>query len=436
VTPRGADVRARAARVIAAVLEGRTLERALEDALEGLDGRDRALAREICAGTLRHYPRLDAVLGALLQRPMRRRDLEVKALALTGLYQLSAMRIPQHAAVSATVDAVAPLKRQRARGLLNAVLRRYLREGEAMEKHLDEAARHAHPTWLWKALGRHWPAQRAAIATANNERPPMTLRVNARQGSRDAYLDLLRAAGIEARPGSAAATAVTLATPCDVAALPGFAEGLCSVQDESAQLAADCLAVRDDASVLDACAAPGGKACHVLELRPTLRLTAMDASAERLQRVHDNLDRLGLPAEVICGDAGAPPPGLAGRRFDAIFVDAPCSASGVLRRHPDIKVLRRAGDLQTFTEQQGRILRGLWPLLAPGGELLYITCSILPEENDEVIAAFLGDRDDARVLALELPDAVACRHGVQRLPAVDGGDGLYFARLRKLPQAA
>ncbi|MEL7045767.1 MAG: 16S rRNA (cytosine(967)-C(5))-methyltransferase RsmB [Pseudomonadota bacterium] len=390
---------------------------------------DRALARELCAGSLRHYQRLDGLLAQMLDRPLRRKDRVLRALAITGIYQLAETRIPAHAAVSATVAAVTVLDRKHARGLVNAVLRRYQRDGAELEAALPESARHAHPPWLWTLLGEQWPQQRLDIAVANNARPPMTLRVNRLRSSRMSYAEDLQNAGIECTTGASSELALSLTTPADVRDLPGFAEGVCSVQDETAQLAAGCLDLRAGQRILDACAAPGGKACHMLEICPEVHLTAMDVNAERLRRVEENLRRLNLNATLEEGDARNPQ--LRDHAFDVVVVDAPCSATGVIRRHPDIKVLRRSEDLAGFAAQQLEILNGVWPLLVPGGELLYVTCSILREENSDVVAAFLGSRDDAREVPLDLPGALPCLHGQQILPHVSAGDGLYFAKLFK-----
>ncbi|MEM6774375.1 MAG: 16S rRNA (cytosine(967)-C(5))-methyltransferase RsmB [Pseudomonadota bacterium] len=439
----GAEVRARAAQALSRVLDGATLETALSGVLEEVPLRDRALARELCAGSLRHYPRLDGLLTQMLDRPPRRKDRVVRALAITGIYQLAETRIPAHAAVNATVAAVTVLDRRHARALVNAVLRRYQRDAAGLEAALPEAARHAHPPWLWSRLGEQWPQQRLEIADANNTRPPMTLRVNTLRSSRESYAADLQTAGIDCVEGMHSETALRLATPSDVHDLPGFAQGACSVQDETAQLAAHCLDLRPGLRVLDACAAPGGKTCHMLEICPELELTAMDVSAERLRRVDDNLRRLNLNATLREGDARNAQ--IFDHTFDVVVVDAPCSATGVIRRHPDIKVLRRREDLVGFASQQLAILKGVWPLLAAGGELLYVTCSILREENSDVVAAFLADRDDAEEVPLSLPGAFPGGypgahpgdhpgdHGQQILPRVAGGDGLYFAKLAKAP---
>lgn len=415
----GVAARAAAARCVTAVITGESLERCLESCAANLEDRDRGLYRELVAGTLRHYPRLDALLSLLLDRPLRRRDIEVHALALIGLYQLTSLRVPAHAAISTTVDAAAALGRRRAMGLLNAVLRRQQREDEDLLARLPEAARHAHPTWLWEALAVYSPAQRAAIVEANNTRPPMTLRVNLSRVGRREYAARLAAAPLAVREGSLSPAALTLETPVDVHALPGFDDGLCSVQDEAAQLAARLLAPRDGERILDACAAPGGKTGHLLELAPRIELTAMDASADRLTRVRNNLDRLGTSATLVVGDAAHPPAELGAAAFNAMLVDVPCSATGVIRRHPDIKVLRRASDIRGFVAQQRAILAGLWPRLAPGGRLLYVTCSVLPAENSAVVAALLAGQEDAREEPLALAADAPTSHGVQLLPQAD-----------------
>lgn len=429
----GATVRAYAARVIAEVVGGSSLDAALDDHIAKLPDRDQALCREICFGTLRQYPRLNGLLRQLLQKPLRAKDNDVHALALTGLYQLTHMRIPAHAAVSATVDAVFVLKKRQLSGLLNAVLRRFQREEEALVAALSEAEAAAQANWFWKALGAHWPAHREKIALAHNGRPPMTLRVNLARIDRQSYHQQLSDAGIVSHPGALSPAALTLEQATDVALLPGFFEGLCSVQDEAAQLAAILLAPKPGEQILDACAAPGGKSCHILEQQPaTLTLTAMDISEQRLKRVQENLDRLELNARLLTGDGSQPPPALIEQGpFDAMLLDVPCSATGVIRRHPDVKVLRRPQDAAGFARQQGAILDGLWPLLARGGRLLYVTCSILPEENSDVVGAFLSRQSAAQEEAIALPGAELCTHGVQLLPDAEGCDGLYFAMLRK-----
>ncbi|MAT94260.1 MAG: 16S rRNA (cytosine(967)-C(5))-methyltransferase [Halioglobus sp.] len=426
------DVRAAAAAVVGEVLGGRSLNQALPPQLAKVAQRDRALLQQLCYGSLRAAPRLAALLAQLLDRPLRERDRDLQGLLLVGLYQIDGTRVPDHAAVSATVAATAALKKQWARGMVNAVLRRYLREGETLAAQLEPAEAQAHPAWLYRALQAQWPQDAADMLRANNAQPPMVLRVNRLRLSRQDYLQRLQREGIDATPGALAADAIYLAAATDVEALPGFAQGDVSVQDEAAQLAAPLLAPRPGERVLDACAAPGGKACHLLELQPRLgELVAMDNDAQRLARVRDNLARLGLAARVLQGDAASPPADLAQASFDRILVDAPCSASGVIRRHPDIKLLRRDSDSAGFAAQQQAILRGLWPLLRPGGALLYATCSVLAQENDAVVQAFLDATPDAAAVALREKWGRPAGAGRQLLPAQDGPDGLFYAVVQR-----
>jgi len=432
----GAAVRAQAARCITAVLDGTTLDQALAEVPGTLAERDRPLLRELCYGSLRSFPRLDAVLGAMLRQPLRRRDRLLRALALVGLYQLSATRIPPHAAVNATVEATGTLRLRAGRGLLNAVLRRYQRERETLEAALPAAARAAQPAWLWEALGREWPQHREQIAEASNAHPPLTLRVNRLRGSRDDYLRELAGAGIEAQAGALSEDAVTLAQAVDVSCIPGFSEGRVSVQDEAAQLAAGLLAPQPGERILDACAAPGGKTGHLLELLGgDGEVTAVDVSPERLQRVAANLQRLGLEAQLLCADLTDDAAPLQDRGpFDAILLDVPCSATGVIRRHPDIKLLRRASDIEGFAAKQRVLLETAWALLRPGGRLLYVTCSLLAGENQALLRAFLDGRGDAREADIAVPRSQPCAPGRQLLPGTAGADGLYFALLEKSPE--
>ncbi len=426
--------RAAAAQVLASVLSGKSLNQALPPWLPRVEPRDRGLLQQLCYGTLRQLPRLQGVLQQLLSKPLRDKDRDVQALLLLGLYQLSATRVPDHAAVSATVEAVRELKKPWAKGLTNAVLRRFLRERDQLEQGLDDAAAAAHPQWLYNKLTKQWPTVAAGIFAAANAQPPMTLRINARKISRAAYLDKLNAAGIPGSPGVIAGQAIVLQQPVDVAELPGFEAGEASVQDEAAQMAALLLAARPGERILDACSAPGGKACHMLELQAELgELVSMDIDQQRLQRVAENLQRLELEATIVTGDASSPPATLKPGSFDAILVDAPCSAIGVIRRHPDVKVLRRESDIPQLAAQQLSILLGLWPLLKPGGRLLYVTCSILNEENSRVVAKFLSQRDDAALGVREQSWGEPCSHGRQLLPQVHGADGLFYAMLNKSP---
>lgn len=427
------DTRAAAARALAQVMAGKSLNQALPPAMSAVAAKDKSLLQQLCYGSLRQAPRLSGVLRQLLEKPLKEKDRDIEALLLCGLYQLDDTRIPDHAAVSATVAATRTLKKPWARGLTNAVLRRFLREKDTLTGQLEEHEQWAHPAWLYDALGRQWPAQREQILVANNSQPPMTVRVNSARITRDAYLAQLQQASIEAHSGNLSPQAIYLKTPTDVNALPGFAAGLVSVQDEAAQLAGLLLDAQPGDQVLDACAAPGGKACHILELQPELTgLIAADVNAARLVRVGENLQRLGLIAEQRVIDATAPPAELA-NTIDRILVDAPCSASGVIRRHPDVKLLRRSSDLNSLGDQQLQILQGLWPLLREGGHLLYATCSIMNEENDAVISRFLQRQPDASVLEIDSKPSpgIKMQWGRQLLPEAQGTDGLYYSLLKK-----
>lgn len=427
------DPRAGAALVIGEVLAGRSLNQALPERLAQVAERERSLLQQLCYGSLRHAPRLQALLGQLLNKPLKDKDRDLQGLLLCGLYQLESTRIPDHAAVSSTVAAVAALKKGWARGMTNAVLRRFLRERESLEKQLTAADAASHPDWLHRLLLQQWPAFASDIIASNNLQPPMTLRVNAGRLDRDAYLEKLAQHGIEASAGGISRDAIYLAEPCDVTALPGFLEGEVSVQDEAAQLAARLLRPAPGERVLDACAAPGGKTCHLLELQPQLaELVALDTDEQRLQKVTQNLQRLRLTATVVQGDARYPPQSLAAASFDRILVDAPCSATGVIRRHPDVKLLRRAEDLGPMAEVQLHILCGLWPLLKPGGTLLYATCSLAVQENSAVIACFLEQQPDVGVVPLDVNWGEASGSGRQLLPSPRGPDGLYYALLQKV----
>lgn len=427
-----AATRAAAARAVAAVLAGRSLSDALPPLLAGLPARDRGLAQELAFGVLREFEPLAFIADGLVKS--RPKPTEVFALLLVGLYQLIHTRVPEHAAVHATVDAAAKLKAQRLGGLVNGVLRSFMREREArlgLVDKADPAVRHALPGWLWKRLAKDWPVEHEAVAEALRQHPPMTLRVNAAKADRDTALARLREAGIEAEPTRHAPLGIRLERPAPVDRLPGFSEGDLSVQDEAAQLCASVLDLQPDMRVLDACAAPGGKTLALLEKQPRLAMLAIDSDAKRLERVHENLVRSGMSAEVLAADAGAPEAWRDGRSFDLILLDAPCSATGVIRRHPDIKRLRRAEDIAALAGQQDRLLDALWPLLAPGGRMLYMTCSILREENDARMDAFLKRQPGAREQAIEADWGRAMPHGRQILPGEDGMDGFYYCLLEK-----
>ncbi|AUF98628.1 16S rRNA (cytosine(967)-C(5))-methyltransferase [Pseudomonas sp. 02C 26] len=425
-----------ATRALAAVLSGKaSLNSSLPTQLDKVEERDRGLTQDLAFGTARWQPRLELLAAQLLQKPFKAADSDVQALLLVGLYQLFYTRIPAHAAIGETVGCADKLKKPWAKALLNAVLRRAQREGEellaSMER--DPVVRTAHPRWLQKSLKAFWPEQWEAICAANNAHPPMILRVNRRHHSRDAYLALLGEAGIAAAACQYSRDGIVLAAACDVRGLPGFAEGWISVQDEAAQLAADLLELAPGQRVLDACCAPGGKTCHLLEAEQGLaEVVAIDLEAKRLVRVRENLARLQLDAKLIACDARDTANWWDGKTFQRILLDAPCSATGVIRRHPDIKLTRQADDIPALATLQGELLDALWPTLEVGGMLLYATCSSLPTENTEVIEAFLARTPGARELDLATEAGLRQPHGRQLLAQEGGHDGFYYAKLIKI----
>ncbi|RIA35245.1 16S rRNA m(5)C-967 methyltransferase [Ectopseudomonas oleovorans] len=424
-----------AARALTAVLSGKaSLGSSLPPQLDKVEHHNRALAQDLAFGAARWQPRLQLLAEKLLEKPFKAADKDVEALLLIGLYQLLHSRIPEHAAIGETVGCAGALKKPWAKGLLNAVLRRAQREHEAIFAELDRdpVLHTAHPRWLQKQLKGFWPEHWQAICAANNAHPPLILRVNRRHGSRDAYLTELRDAGIDAEPCAFSRDGVRLLQPCDVTTLPGFKAGRVSVQDEAAQLAADLLDLAPGQRVLDACAAPGGKTCHLLEVEPGLsEVIAVDLEAKRLARVRENLDRLRLEATLIAADGRDTGAWWDGQPFQRILLDAPCSATGVIRRHPDIKLTRQPEDIPALAQLQGELLDALWPTLAPGGILLYATCSVLPTENSETIAAFLARTPDAQEVAIAGEFGLQPAHGRQLLPQLDGHDGFYYAKLLK-----
>jgi len=396
------------------------------------DPRDAALVKELCYGTLRWQSRLEAWLAKLMDRPLKPADQDVKFLLLLGLYQLAYLRVPDHAAVQQTVEACRQLDKSWAAGLVNAVLRRFQREREQIEAAVaeDPQARYAHPTWFIEEVKRDWPEHWQTILEAGNERPPFTLRVNRRVQDRDAYLGKLTALGIGASACEHSPDGVTLESPMDVKQLPGFAEGAVSVQDEGAQLAEQLLDAQDGMRVLDACAAPGGKTCHLLE-RHTLHMTAVELEARRAQRIRENLTRLKLDATLKVADAAQVQSWWDGESFQRILLDAPCSASGVVRRHPDVKLRRTPQEVTSAAGLQAKLLGALWPLLAPGGKLLYVTCSVFQRENAAQIASFLAGHPDAAALPLQTGWGVIAGAGRQVLTGQGGMDGFYYACLEK-----
>ncbi|MGZ5008548.1 MAG: 16S rRNA (cytosine(967)-C(5))-methyltransferase RsmB [Methylobacter sp.] len=421
-----------AARVLSRVLQdGQSLTAALDNAFLTIDSaKDRAFIQALCYGVCRQFHRLDFILSQLLDKPLK--DVDVKALALVGLYQLNFMRVKPHAAVSETV--LAARKKPWAKSLLNAVLRTYLREQEGLEHKADkfQVAALSHPDWLIKQVEQDWPGQALNIFLENNRQPPMVLRVNLAKTDREQYRQLLAGQDIAAEIVDFCPSAIRLDKPVPVDLLPGFTDGLVSVQDTAAQLAAGLLDVQPGHRVLDVCAAPGGKTAHILESQTLLKeLVAVDIDESRMQRVGENLRRLKLQAKLLVGDAANPAAWWDGKPFDRILLDAPCSALGVIRRHPDIKLLRRAEDIGQLQALQKSILHAVWPLLAPGGLLLYATCSILKQENEQQVQAFLAEHSDAVELPINTGWGIAGACGRQIMTGQSAMDGFYYARIGK-----
>jgi 16S rRNA (cytosine967-C5)-methyltransferase len=435
---KGAAARAVAARALDGVIaQGRNLDDSLlAGGVDKLPTRDQPLARSLAYGAVRFHLRNARVIQALVDRPFRNRDSLIVALISVGLFALTKSRQPDYAVVSASVAAAAVLGKPRMKGVVNALLRRFLRERDELLAQADthEDALWLHPDWLIERIRTDWPDDWQDILAAANVQAPMWLRINRQRNSRADWLANSGQA-VADLPG-AVPEAVMLAEPVPVEALQGFGEGACSVQDVAAQLASPLLRSQPGMRILDACAAPGGKATHILELCPDIaELIALDRSAERLLSVTANMERLGLAATVIQGDAAAPNEWWDGGLFDRILLDAPCSATGVIRRHPDIRFLRRPGDIESLQQTQLEILRALWPLLRPGGLLLYSTCSVLRAENEQVVSLFMRDRDDLNMVELQNEDALkyalAAGSGMQLLPGSPANDGFYYALMER-----
>ncbi len=427
------DSRTAGAMVIQQVLQGRNLERALQSVADRLPEKERALTAEISYGVCRWYFQLDALLELLLDKPIKSSQRVIHALMLVGLYQLLHTRIPAHAAVSETVAATRKLGKGWAKSLTNAVLRRFLREQQSLlqELNANDAATLAMPQWLLQRLQQAWPGEWRRIAESYLQRPPMTLRVNCSKTSVEAAIAELAAAGVTAHAFAQIDSALMLEKAAAVELLPGFSAGYLSVQDAGAQFAAMLLDAQPGDEVLDACAAPGGKTTHILELQPDANVTAMDVDAGRLQRVEENLQRLGQQARLITGDVSLQQGEWRDRSYERILLDVPCSATGVIRRHPDIKLLRKPGDVDSLAERQQQILESVWPLLKPGGVLLYVTCSLLPEEDQQQMEAFLARHEDAREQAISLAVGRKQSSGWQILPGESHMDGFYYALIEK-----
>jgi 16S rRNA (cytosine967-C5)-methyltransferase len=430
------NIRALAAKCCYSVIDqGRSLSDELPRQQDKAALKDKGLLQEICYGVLRYLPELEHDVRALMQKPLTGKQRVFHFLLLVGVYQIKYMRIPDHAAVSETVAATAALKNRQMKALVNGVLRNFVRACEAPDKKeaLPASIEYNHPSWFIKKVQQAYPNQWQQILNANQQKPPMWLRVNQQHHSTAEYQRLLVTAEIDVNSIDSLSNAIELTRPTDVTKLPGFEQGWISVQDGAAQQAAQLLDCQPGDVVLDCCAAPGGKTCHILEKTPDIKsMTAIDVEASRLVRVEENLVRLGLKAKVIAADAANSKTWFDGQQFDRILLDAPCSGTGVIRRHPDIKWLRKASDIDALVTLQQQILKETWSLLKPGGTLLYATCSVLPQENSEQIKHFIENNTDAELLTINShnkPEEELI--GWQLLPDEKNMDGFYYAKLLK-----
>jgi 16S rRNA (cytosine967-C5)-methyltransferase len=432
------NVRAIATLVLAdIVIRGRSLDNALTNINEQhaafKDKRDRGLVQEIAYGCMRWYLYLDALANALLEKPLKKKDQDIRLLLMVGLYQLRYLSTQPHAAVAETVAATGDLGKPWAKGLLNACLRRFQREQATLLEQItsgDTDIRLSHPQWLLRQFRQDWPEDWRAIAEQNNLRPPMHLRVNLAKVGREKALQHLARAGFDAT-NLPTPCGLALHSPAPVEDLPGFTEGELSVQDVSAQYAALLLGPQVDDILLDACAAPGGKACHLLEcVDGQAKLVAVELDAKRADRIRENLSRLELSADLKIADAADPATWWDKQPFDRILLDAPCSATGVIRRHPDIKLHRSLADVEKLVDLQAALLEAMWPLLKRGGKLLYATCSVLARENEHQITHLLNQHADAREIPLEPGGSIRRQHGAQFLPGE--GDGFYYCLVEKI----
>lgn len=423
------NLRSLAAQAVEQVVEqGQSLSNVLPALQQKVGEKDKALLQELCFGVLRTLSQLEWLVNKLMARPMTGKQRTIHYLIMVGFYQLLYTRIPAHAALAETVEGAVAIKRPQLKGLINGVLRQFQRQQETLLAEFAQGeSRFLHPAWLLNRLKKSWPQQWQAIAEANNQRPPMWLRVNRNHHSRDEWLKLLEEVGLQGFTHHDYPDAVRLATPAPVHALPGFDQGWVTVQDASAQGCMRYLTPENGERILDLCAAPGGKTTHILEVAPQANVLAVDIDEQRLSRVYDNLKRLGMKAQVKQGDGRYPAHWCEDEKFDRILLDAPCSATGVIRRHPDIKWLRRDRDIAELAQLQSEILDAIWSHLKPGGTLVYATCSILPEENSQQIAAFLKRTADAELSITGTPE----QPGVQNLPGAEDGDGFFYAKLIK-----
>ena len=389
---------------------------------------DRAFLKELVYGSLRLWPFYKGIVRQLLDQPLKSKDSALEATLIMAMYELDECHTPDYASVSAAVDVCNAIDKPWASRLINGCLRRYQRDRSTLHEALGDTERAALPGWLYKSLIRSLPHAMSSIADVSKKKPPLTLRVNVQKASRDDYKAQLQLAGIPTR--ALGSSGLTLLEPLPVAQIPQFEAGFVSVQDHSAQLAAELITFAPGARILDACAAPGGKACHLAELGA--QVTAMDISEARLKKVSDNAARLRLSIATVACNAADIPHGLIEEAFDGILLDAPCSATGVMRRNPDVKVIRTKADITQFAALQLNLITSVWPHLKTGGQLLYATCSLLPDENEDVVGTFLSTTSDAQSAPLPKDIGVQMTYGQQVIPSADNGDGLYYCLLKKV----
>jgi len=416
------------------VSKGLSLPQALQQVSHDLSTDDKAFCQELAYGMLRFYHGYKTLLSSWLDKPIK--DSEVELIIISGFYQLAHMRTPDHAATNETVKLAKKLKKIWAVKLINALLRRFLLikqnnpvcPEEQQSCVSKDNGTFSHPQWLYQKIKKAWPTYADNVLEANNQKPSFQLRINLNKINREDYLKKLNNANIHYQIHENLPSAIQLDKAIEVKQLPGFFEGFISVQSYAAQWAGYLLEAKNHMDILDACAAPGGKTMHILELAPDAHVSAMDIDQDRLQRVKENLQRISAKADLIVGDVTN---FVTNKQYDRILLDAPCSATGVISRHPDIKLLRRESDIKTLSAVQTQAINHVWSLLKPEGILLYATCSILPDENDAVIQSFLKNNQDAQLMNIEEPIGVATEYGRQLLPGIHGTDGFYYAKFKK-----
>ncbi len=437
-TPKNtANSRVVAAKIIAQLLNNHGSLSTLfnSDDMQTLSPADKAFTKELCFGVMRHYYQLENVATQLLKKPLRNKDYDIHALLLIGCYQILQMRTADHAAVSETVQATKILKKNWATGLINASLRNLLRNTSKMVSKANNSpeSRYNFPQWLIETCQKDWPQEWKDIIDASNQRAPMVIRINQRQTNLEEYKLLLKEAQIEFDIHPVSSDALVLKKAVVVSSLPGFEDGLVSVQDGAAQLAMDLLDIKPNMHILDCCAAPGGKTCHILE-HYDVDLVAIELEPNRADMIEDNMERLGLAAQVITADATATKEWWDGRKFDRILLDSPCSGTGVIRRHPDIKVLRTSKEIEQLHQQQLKLLDSMWELLANNGILIYATCSVLKQENSMLIKQWLKTKHGAQHIPIDVTWGKPQEYGRQILPNDNGMDGFFYAKICKREQ--